>query len=240
MRPDSIEVAGSYAVFDGPDSPITQCFGLGLFEEATSEHIEQIEQFFIERKAPVYFELSPMAGVQAFDMLCSRGYRPIELSTVLYQPVAVPQEPPHGTDLWVRRIDAEKEGDLWARVSAEGWLSEIPELRDFLLEMGSILAARQDSLCFLAGIGDKPGAAGVMSIHEGVALFGGASTIPEMRRQGLQAALLRERMKVASELGCDLAMMVAMAGSGSQRNAERQGFRIAYTRTKWKLEPAIR
>jgi hypothetical protein len=27
--------------------------------------------------------------------------------------------------------------------------------------------------------------------------------------------------------------MVTQPGSGSQRNAERHGFRIAYTRTKW-------
>jgi hypothetical protein len=30
-------------------------------------------------------------------------------------------------------------------------------------------------------------------------------------------------------------MMVAEAGSNSQRNAERKGFRVAYTRIKWKL-----
>jgi len=30
-------------------------------------------------------------------------------------------------------------------------------------------------------------------------------------------------------------MMVAEAGSHSQRNAERQGFHIAYTSTKWRL-----
>jgi len=29
--------------------------------------------------------------------------------------------------------------------------------------------------------------------------------------------------------------MVAEAGSESQRNAERQGFRVAYTRMKWKV-----
>jgi hypothetical protein len=42
-------------------------------------------------------------------------------------------------------------------------------------------------------------------------------------------------MRYAFEHGCDLAMMVAEAGSDSQRNAERQGFRIAYTRMKWRL-----
>ena len=42
-------------------------------------------------------------------------------------------------------------------------------------------------------------------------------------------------MQYAFDRGCDLAMMVAEVGSESQRNAERKGFRIAYTRTKWKL-----
>jgi len=69
-----------------------------------------------------------------------------------------------------------------------------------------------------------------------VALFGGAATVPELRRRGLQAALLAERMRYARDHGCDLAMMVAEAASNSQRNAERKGFRIAYTRTKWLLE----
>jgi hypothetical protein len=31
-------------------------------------------------------------------------------------------------------------------------------------------------------------------------------------------------------------MIVAEPGSESQRNAERRGFRVAYTRLKWKLE----
>jgi GNAT superfamily N-acetyltransferase len=60
--------------------------------------------------------------------------------------------------------------------------------------------------------------------------------MPELRRRGLQAALLEERMRYAFERGFDLAMMVAEAGSNSQRNAERKGFRVAYTRLKWKLE----
>ena len=57
-----------------------------------------------------------------------------------------------------------------------------------------------------------PGAAGALIVHEGVALFGGAATVPEFRRRGLQAALLEERMRYAVEHGCDLAMMVAEAG----------------------------
>src|SRR5437660_956459 len=76
------------------------------------------------------------------------------------------------------------------------------------------------------------GADGTLCIRKGGALFAGAATIPSLRRRGLQAALLGERMRYAFEQGCDLAMMVAEAGSSSQRNAERKGFQIAYTRTK--------
>ena len=73
-----------------------------------------------------------------------------------------------------------------------------------------------------------------MSIWEGVALMAGASTIPRGRRQGAQLALLDARLRHAAAKGCDLAMMCALPGSASQRNAERHGFRIAYTRVKWK------
>ncbi len=52
---------------------------------------------------------------------------------------------------------------------------------------------------------------------------------------GCRGALLRERLRYAFDHGCDLAMMVAAAGSDSQRNAERKGFQIAYTRIKWRL-----
>jgi len=106
------------------------------------------------------------------------------------------------------------------------------------VQVGLISPARKGSISFLAELEGKPGAAGVLCLHEGVALFGGSATIPELRRRGLQTALLEERMRYALEQGCDLAMMVAEVGSGSQRNAERNGFRVAYTRTKWRLATA--
>lgn len=228
-----IERGGAYAVFDGVDSPVTQCFGLGVFEAVTAPLLEEIETFFQKRSAPVHLEVCPLAGVPALDLICSRGYQPIEISSVAYQPVHQPDEPPAGRI--AVRVTGPDEADLWARTGARGWVSEHAELEDFLLGFGKIMSAREGSVCFLAEYDGQPGAAGALSIHEGVALFAGASTVPEFRRRGLQAALLQARMQHAAEQGCDLAMMVAEAGSTSQRNAERQGFRIAYTRIKWEL-----
>ena len=57
LYPDSgaswMECAGAYAVFDGVDSPLTQTFGLGIFEELSSASLDAIERFFLERAAPV-------------------------------------------------------------------------------------------------------------------------------------------------------------------------------------------
>jgi GNAT superfamily N-acetyltransferase len=79
-------------------------------------------------------------------------------------------------------------------------------------------------------------ATGALNIQERIGLLAGASTIPEFRKKGAQRALLSARLRYAADAGCDLAMMGAEAGSGSQRNAERQGFRIAYTRVKWRRD----
>jgi GNAT superfamily N-acetyltransferase len=166
-------------------------------------------------------------------MLCARNYRPIELSNVLYRAVERPTaEEQSGIRV---RVIAPEEAQLWSKISAKGWSHEHPELGDFLLDLGAIAAARENSLCFIAEHDGKPGAAGALSIHDGVALFGGSATVPELRRRGLQAALLHQRMCYAFDHGCDLAMMAAQPGSDSQRNVERKGFRIAYTRTKWQL-----
>lgn len=81
----------------------------------------------------------------------------------------------------------------------------------------------------------EPIASGAVFVHDGVALLAGASTVPEGRRRGAQLALLDTRRRYAASNGCDLAMMCAAPGSASQRNAERNGFRVAYTRTKWQL-----
>jgi hypothetical protein len=228
-----MEYAGAYAVFDGVESPITQTFGLGIFEELSPTGLDTIERFFLDCGAPVFHEVSPFAGIATLQLLSTRKYRPIELSSVLYQAVELPTAEHHsGVSV---RVIGPKEAELWADISARGWAHEHPELLEFLLQMGAISSARDQTVCFLAELDGKPGAAGVLCLHEGVALFGGSATVPESRRHGLQTALLHERMRYAFEHQCDLAMMAAQPGSGSQRNAERKGFRIAYTRTKWQL-----
>jgi GNAT superfamily N-acetyltransferase len=232
-----MEHAGAYAAFDGRESPITQSFGLGLLEPLTTSVLEVFEHFFESRGARVEHEMSPFAGADALALLCARGYRPIEVSSVLCRPVsAVVVDLP--TNVRVRVIDS-SDGEIWTDVCIRGW-SHMPELREILQDLGTITLAREATRCFLAEIDGAPAGAALLALHDGIALFGGSSTVPELRRRGTHTALLDARMRHAQESGCELAMVVAPPGSDSQRNAERTGFRLAYTRTKWRRQSGVK
>ena len=237
--PDSgaqwIDVAGTYAMYDGVRSPSTQTFGLGLFQMPTTADMDKLEEFFKERGAPVFHEVSPFADKALLAVLNERGYRPFELTSVMFLPLdaKAPAATVRETSVQVR-IVGEEEQDLWAHTAAEGW-REFTEIAGPMLDLMRVSAAIQDSHPFLAELDGLPIAAGSLAIHDGVALLAGASTIPEWRRRGAQRALLDSRVEYAARAGCVLVMICAEPGSASQRNAERQGFRIAYTRTKWHL-----
>jgi GNAT superfamily N-acetyltransferase len=230
-----ISVAGAWAMFDGVGSPWSQTFGLGLFHMPTAAELTTIEDFFKERGAQIFHEVSPLADKALLQLLGERGYRPFEMSNVMFLPLSEQVSPRAESRSPVSvRVAGEGEGETWARTSAQGW-SEYQEFAHLMLEMGRLVAASKGNILFLAELDGQVIGAGGLSIHDGVALFAGASTIPAWRRRGAQRALLEARFQYAKAAGCDLAMMGAEPGSSSQRNAERQGFRIAYTRAKWTL-----
>ena len=80
-----IEVAGTHAMFDGPDSPTTQTFGLGMFAKPAAADFDTLERFFLDRGSAVNHEVSPLAGVPVARSLADRGYRPVEFTSVMYQ-----------------------------------------------------------------------------------------------------------------------------------------------------------
>ncbi len=237
LFPDSgaewIEVGGAYAMFDGVESPCTQTFGLGMFDEIGDAEMTSIESFFTEREAPVFHEVSPMADPSIIPLLNARGYQPLEMTSVMYRSLDAIADNGRKNPALTTRVITPDEVDLWARTSAGGWATEHESLADFMLGFGRISAQCIGSFPYLAELDGKPVATGMLFINDEVAILAGASTIPEGRNNGAQNALLDARLRYAAEKGCTLAAMGALPGSQSQKNAQKNGFHIAYTRTKW-------
>lgn len=219
-------------MFDGPESPLTQTFGVGMFDAFGEREFERTETFFRERGAPTFHEVCTLADPTVNELLKARGYAPIEHSSVLMRTTAA--NIATSSPIVVRRVEL-NEVPLWAEVSGQGWSSEGRELSDFIKQLGMTMAQARGVHCFLAEIDGQPIAAGALNMQTDVALLAGASTIPSARGRGAQRALLDHRLNFAAERGVDSAMIVTQIGSGSQRNAERAGFRVMYERTKWQL-----
>jgi hypothetical protein len=224
-------------MFDGPESPITQTFGLGLAGLRLAD-VEAIEAFFSSRGAATHHEVCPLAGVETYALLSERGYRPVELSNVLVLSLdeALPSRDV-ASALPVRKAGPRDE-EAWVSAAARGWTDD-PAFADMIRSFSRISFASDAVTKFLVELDGVVVATGSLGAHEGIALLAGASTVPEARRRGAQRALFTERLHEAKRLGCSVAMMVAAPGSTSQHNAERSGFRVAYSRTKWRRALAV-
>ena len=146
----------------------------------------------------------------------------------------VPEENPPAPGLNITEV-ASRQDDLWVRTVCQGFAEHFP-VTDELLEIMGMFSSTPGARKYLAWVDDKVAGGAALSVRNGIAGFFGASTLPEFRRRGIQRELIRGRMVDAANAGCDIALSFALVGSSSERNIIRNGFRVAYTRTKFMRE----
>jgi GNAT superfamily N-acetyltransferase len=226
------EMAGGIAVFAGPDSPITQATGVGLNGPVSDDELDALGEFFKVRNAPAAVELCPLVEMSLYEKFATRGYKLVEVSDVLIRDLArAPISATTSPGVTIRAATRE-ESKLWTQTVAQGFAEHIP-VTQAILDVMEGFCHRSGPCCFfLAFVDGEPAGGAVVSTYQGVGGLFGASTLPALRRRGVQVALLNARLAWARDHGCDLAVSIARPGSTSHRNIERFGFRVAYTRTK--------
>jgi GNAT superfamily N-acetyltransferase len=230
-------LAGGRAVFAGPGSPLTEAKAMGLHGPVTEADLDRLEAFYFGRREPCRVFVCPMADPSLVEGLGRRGYRLSGFENFLAMPL-VPDatEPPPLPGIEIHPADPDA-ADLYASVVAPNFAGpEGPtdDLSDLIASMFGI----EHSSAFLAFVDGQPAGGGAVLIHRGVALLAGAATLPAYRNRGVHAALHHARLALARRSGCDLAAQGAQPGSTSQRNAERRGLRVAYTRAILVRDPA--
>jgi ribosomal protein S18 acetylase RimI-like enzyme len=224
------EICGGHMVFAGLGSPIGRATGAGLDRAFTADDLDRIEQFYRERKAPSQVDLTPLHAPEVFEMFKERGYSIAELNNVLYRKLDPAEEfpgPPDGCE--IRRSPIEEAEITGGIVEGAFFPDGAPEAFRGLI---TPLYQMKDARPSVATIEGRPVACGtglVIPDHKVFALCG-AGTLSAYRGRGLQSALLRARMKAAVEAGCEYAVVVTQGGTVSQRNAERLGLRVAYSK----------
>ena len=228
-------VAGGYAIFAGVNSPATQAVALGLNGRVSETEVERLEEFYRSRGDGVRVELCPLADVSLVELFGRRGYRVTEFSNVLIRALERNESwPPAAPRVRVEQV-GEQDAALWVRIVSEGFAEQFPVTPE-ILEAMELFSCNPAATCFLGRIDGEPVGGGALSMRDGVAGLFGASTLPAFRNRGVHTALMQARLARAAAAGCELALTITRPGSTSQRNAERQGFGVVYTRVKFARE----
>jgi GNAT superfamily N-acetyltransferase len=227
-----LHVAGGAATSLGPSFPFNSVKGIGLHAPLTPDDVRLFEAFFLERGGGnVTVDVCPLADPSVWNVLCEHGYRLAEFESVLVREVT-------SHDLHLIPIPGlnvtratPNEARLWSTIMARGFTDQT-EPPEWMVDLGVFMGDASEMFMLWARIDGEIASASGMRIVHGVATGCGTATLPHMRGRGAQTALVRERLRMAASAGCDLVKIDTKPGSISQRNIERAGFTIAYTRAQ--------
>lgn len=238
----SLEVAGGRALCSFAGSPLNKVLGLGLGSAVDDADLDAIEAFYDGRGIPVQIELCPLAVPGLAGRLTKRGYQLQAFENQLARPLDDHGPLPEpGLRVTPTTPDVD---DLWLRVAAGGFAVPDgpgvlvglppPDLLDNITKVmrGFIHPAFERLLVWVDG---EPAGAANAYVIDGVLGIAGTATLPAFRRRGIQQAVVAHALRHGAGRA-DLAMATTEPGSISQRNFERAGFQVVYTRAIFVLE----
>lgn len=234
-----IRVAGGVACFGGAGSFLNKALGLGMRGPVTKEEFDRLEAFFRRRGVPTQIECCPLADPSLRRLVEERRYEVAGEECVLWRGLqdAIPPKDFPGIAVEELRAEGENEyADTVARgfLAAEGSSFSEAEIAsggvEGLAQMIRFAFRSPSSRSFLARCDGAAAGGGILIVHGDAAGVYGASVLPPFRRRGIQAALLAARLRAAKAAGCAFVATTTLPGSASQRNAQRAGFQLLYTK----------
>lgn len=224
-----IRVGGGVAAYLGHESPVNQAVAVGMSHTVSIDEVLALESFYSEHGQRALVVASPLADHSLFTALSSRRWTVEGFENVLIREYGPFERFAESTGVEVVEVDDDESRALWAHIAAIGFSAPL-EPTPSQLELARIVAARSGTRLMLAKVGGRPVGTGELYVDNGVAWLSADTTLPQFRKRGVQQALQLARLAVGAQEGCEMAVSEAIPGSGSQRNMERLGFRIAYTR----------
>lgn len=231
-----LELYSTFLLYDNRNSPLNRCFGLGLFDPITMEEMIKLERFYRKRDTSINLEVSSLVDDALLPLLTELEYVPVYHTNIFYcyldhqvKSETIPQS------VYKARTIDEQEGDIWSDTFSKGFEGANEKLNSFIQSYGNIATRSLGHKCFIVREQGRAIASGSLFIKDGVAFIMNSSTLTSDRSSGAHLALHSARLEYAKIHGCDLAMICTIPGSVSQRNAERFGFNLAYTRMRWSV-----
>ena len=197
--------------------------------------VDEVASFYRDRMMPCRFDMNPYtANPVVLEALDAAGFRPVGFQSNLVGPVKyVDDRAP--TDWTVTEVSAGQLEFFAAFFNRSYYHGQCvpPGLMKFREATVRARHGRPGWHLYLCCVDGVPASGAMLYVHDGVATLTGAATAPAFRGRGCQRVLLRARINQSADLGCKLAVSRCGVGSASQRNLERAGLQLSYTKVIW-------
>ncbi len=203
------------------------------FSNKDLSSLKEIVLFYKERNRKLLLDINPgHVEEQLLIKLAENGLYQQGFHSVLWSPLPAAGQQENNLPITVQTVSSKQQFSSYVKVhcAASGMAAE-HEIHFYNNNAG--LLYKPEWTLLVASFEGEPAAVAAMHVHNRTASLALASTLPEYRGRGLQAALIQSRLRLAVEKGCDLAAAQATYGSISHRNMERAGLRLAFTRAVW-------
>ncbi len=221
-------VAGGFARFFGPLSPLNTDGWMGTAGPVSADDVERVVAFFRERGGPIRAISTVSSHPSLAERLDARGFVRIETQNVLLGDLrdmtgALDPRVARATDL-----------RAWGRAGAEVYADGDAPPPDIDVT-GDVVASTSSVVPLEIRIDGSIAAVAALDVcgDMGSLIFG--NTLAWARGRGLQSALIRHRIALLQDAGVAQVRAMTSAGSSSERNALRAGLKIAFARTLWEL-----
>jgi len=228
VAPDSGSAAerldGGALVSFGRGRYVNRAIGLGFGGTPADAVVAALNAFYGERGMAPSLELSPLADPSLLPALTADGYRLERFRNVYAHDLS---DLPASGGAEIIALDpttAEDRKRILSNDAPQG--SDARRISDEFCDAGDRFDGTHD---FVALVDGTAAACGSLAVVDGVGWVGGAATLAAHQGKGLQSALVNYRLRLASELGCDLAAATALPDGQSAQNLVRLGFQLLYT-----------
>jgi GNAT superfamily N-acetyltransferase len=225
----TIPLGGGHLVLCGHLLYVNRALAFGIEQPVTVDDFAELETRTTQIGLEPAIEVTPTSHDSVGRIAARRGYRLHNFRTAHVRSLGDGDIGVPDPSIVIERADGSLLG-TWLETTAVGWGHTTIDARrasDAFARAAAVIDQHGFLLASDATDGRPLGTAS-LTIRDGLATLGGMSTRPSERRRGVQQALIRHRLRLARDAGCELATASTVPGGGSERNLTRAGFRPLY------------
>lgn len=195
-------------------------------------HIEEIFHFYENLSINFRIEVTPLNSSEAlFRKLAELGFYHSDFHASFIGEVNSLESKSITPSIEIRSLK-KGEFDLFASIYVAAF--GLPDfIQDGIKQNNEVLFEVPGWEFYIAYKQKEPVGIAVLYVQGELATLAAAATLPRYRNMGVQSALLKKRIEIAIEKGARYITSEAAYGSGSHRNMERAGLKLAYTKAIW-------